>query len=347
MSAYSTIKAAWHLDRIADLRAGRDINPTHLHFVISDLCNQDCHFCSYRMADGFSAEQFPEGGNRNPARFIPTAKALEILDDCALIGCNAIEFTGGGEPTVHPEFWRILAHAQGLGLETGLVTNGTRLTMRPELDRLAWLRVSLDAARAGTYEATRRSPLFDRVVRTIQEIGELKGGPYIGAGFVVTRENYREIIAATALVKGAGLSYIRLSAMFSHRGAAYYDGITVEIDKQRAAAREFADERFKVVDLFSARVEDLRQQAPDYAFCGEQQFVLYIGGDQKVYRCCTTSYTRHGEIGDLREQRFIKWLTTTRRYDFDARSCHHCQFNDKNRLINALVREPPQHVWFV
>jgi hypothetical protein len=171
--------------------------------------------------------------------------------------------------------------------------------------------------------------------------------PYIGVGFVVTRENCAEILDAARIVKACGLSYLRLSAMFSQRGAAYYDGLAEAIDAQRAAARELEGDGFKLVDLFTARVEDLRQQAPDYAFCGEQQFVLYIGGNQKIYRCCTTSYTRHGEIGDLREQRFADWLKATRRYDFDARTCHHCQFNEKNRLINFLVREPPQHVGFV
>ncbi len=345
MNVYSPLKAAWHLDRIADLRAGRDIVPTHLHFVLSDLCNQDCHFCSYRMEDGFSAQQFAENGNRNPRRFIPTAKAIEILDDAQALGVKAIEFTGGGEPTVHPDFWAVLAHAQGLGLSTGLVTNGVKLEIRPEVERLTWLRVSLDAARATTYERTRRSPLFHRVVGLLEQLGRVSG-PHIGVGFVVTRENYPEILEAAELTRNCGLAYLRLSAMFSYRGASYYDGLVETIEIQRVKARALETERFKIVDLFSARVEDLRQHAPDYPFCGEQQFVLYIGGNQKVYRCCTNAYTAHGQIGDLSGQRFADWLAGTRRYDFDARSCHHCQFNDKNRVVNYLIGQPA-HVDFV
>ncbi len=106
-------------------------------------------------------------------------------------------------------------------------------------------------------------------------------------------------------------------------------------------------EGFSISDLVADSVDDVKQGAPDYSFCGYQQFQLYIGGNQKVYRCCTTSYTDHGEIGDLKDKRLIDWIDTHRRYDFDARSCHHCQWNSKNRAIGYMVAKAPGHVNFV
>lgn len=347
MNELSSFKPAWHIERIAQLRAGRDIVPTHVHLVLSDLCNQDCHFCAYRMDGGFSTANFAdEHGNKNPKRFIPTAKAIEILDDCARLGVGAIEFTGGGEPTVHPDCMAIIAHAQALGLQTGLVTNGVRLKPHPALEQLTWLRVSLDAGTAATYERIRRSKAWDTVMATLERVGQLKG-PLVGVGFVVTLENAHELHAAALLVKAAGISYLRVSAMFSELGADYYKGRLNIINSERALARSVQDDAFKVVDFFDNRVGDLQQAAPDYRFCGEQQFVLYIGGDQKVYTCCTNAYTTHGEIGDLKAQSFADWLKTHRRFGFDARSCHHCQFNDKNRVINWLLQDKPAHVDFV
>jgi MoaA/NifB/PqqE/SkfB family radical SAM enzyme len=347
MNAFSSLKAAWHIERIADLRAGRDVAPTHVQLIISDLCNQDCHFCAYRMEGGFSTANFAdEQGNKNPKRFIPTAKALEILDDCAAAGVGAIEFTGGGEPTVHPEWERIIGHAQALGMQTGLVTNGVRLKDQPVLAKLTWLRISLDAGTPETYQRIRRSHAWPQVMRALEAAGKLQG-PLVGVGFVVTRENADELAQCAALVKAAGIPYLRVSAMFSEQGAEYYSGPwLITINAQRAEAAALQDARFKVVDFFSARVEDLEKQAPDYSFCGYQQFVVYIGGDQKVYTCCTNAYTPHGEIGDLKQQRFADWLKTTRRFDFDARSCHHCQFNDRNKVIGYMVGKP-EHVDFV
>lgn len=342
---FSSLKAAWHIERIAELRAGGDIVPTHVQIIISDLCNQDCHFCAYRMSGGFSTELFAEDGNKNPKRFIPTAKVKEILDDCARLGVGAIEFTGGGEPTVHPDCFEIIEYAQSLGLQTGLVTNAVRLKDVLAIRNLTWLRVSLDAGTADTYQRIRASSAWDRVLKNIEWAAKMRG-PLFGVGFVVTHENYRELFECARLMKSLGVPYIRVSAMFSNDGADYYEGKYGGIYAQRERAKGLADETFKVIDFFDDRVGDLRTAKPDYSFCGEQQFVLYIGGDQRVYTCCTNAYTTHGLIGDLRKQRFADWLATHRRYDFDARGCHHCQFNDKNRVINYMISQPP-HVAFV
>jgi MoaA/NifB/PqqE/SkfB family radical SAM enzyme len=344
---FSSLKAAWHLDRIRTLRERKDIVPTHVQLIISDLCNQDCHFCSYRMSGGFASENFAdEQGNKNPVRFIPTVKAKEILDDCAALGVGSIEFTGGGEPTVHKDCTDIIGHAQKLGLETGLVTNGVRLKDHSVYRNLDWLRISVDAGHPATYETMRSSKAWPKVMETLKLAGTYDK-PYVGVGFVVTPENYLEIYTACLIVKNAGIPYVRIGAMFSFDGSDVYKPIRAAIDKEIIHAKTLADDDFKVVDFFESRVTDLDQGRPEYKFCGEQQFVLYIGGDQKVYTCCTNAYTTHGEIGDLRKQRFKDWLASHRRYDFDARECHHCQFNDKNRILNFMLDKNPKHVNFV
>lgn len=348
MNPFSNLKPAWHLDRIRDIRNGKNVVPTHLQIVISDLCNQNCHFCAYRMDGGFSASNFADSeGNKNPKRFIPLQKAWEILDDAKEMGVEAIEFTGGGEPTVHPGWEAILEHAVRLGFQVGLVTNAVRLTNWELLDKLTWLRISLDAGTADTYKRIRESAQFDKVVRNIYRAGTLKL-PYIGVGFVITRENFHELVGATRIAKEAGVPYLRISAMFSTKEEKYYAGILNKINEQRALAKGlYESDSFKIVDFFDNRLDDLRQKAPTYSLCGYQQFVLYIGADQKIYTCCTNAYTKHGEIGDLMQTSFKKWLIEYDRLKFDARSCHHCQFNDKNKVIEFLANPNPPHVNFV
>ncbi len=345
MNEFSSLKAAWHIEKIQDLRKGKDVIPTHVQIVMSDLCNQNCHFCAYRMDGGFSSQNFGVDGNKNPVRFIPTEKVKEILDDCAALGVGAIEFTGGGEPTVHKDCFEIIEYAQNLGMETGLVTNGVRLKPHACLEKLTWLRISLDAGNAETYEAMRESKAWPTVIKNIAMVGKLKG-PLVGIGFVVTRENHAEILKACQMAKANSIPYVRISAMFSDRGAAYYEGLLNSISWQRQAVKSLEDETFRVIDFFGDRIEDLKKQAPDYDFCGEQQFVTYIGGDQKVYSCCTNAYTTHGEIGNLKNQRFSEWIKNHRRYDFNAKGCHHCQFNDKNKVINYML-STPKHIDFV
>ncbi len=147
---YSQAKPVYWLDRLATLRAGLAPAPVHVQLVLSDLCNQDCGFCAYRMSSGLSNELFPEGKRRNPNRMIPTAKAEEIIDDCAKLGVQGIQFTGGGEPTVHPDHLALFARAQRHGIATALVSNCVNLDVEhPAVREMAWIRISVVA---GTLE---------------------------------------------------------------------------------------------------------------------------------------------------------------------------------------------------
>ena len=72
---YSQLKPVFWLDRLHSLRDGIAPAPVHVQLVLSDLCNQDCGFCAYRMSSGLSNELFPQGSRKNPNRMIDTAKA--------------------------------------------------------------------------------------------------------------------------------------------------------------------------------------------------------------------------------------------------------------------------------
>ena len=353
MEIYSALKAAWHTKDIERLRAGKGIVPHQVYLIISDLCNQDCNFCTYRSSTGWGSEKFGadtgKGFTMNPNRTIPKDKALEILTDCADLGVKAVQFTGGGEPTVHPDADAILRFALDKGLQVGVVTNGTRLLPAAILARLSWIRVSIDAGRPETYEATRRSKLWHKVLSNLSAIAMIEG-PTLGASFVVTRENYKEVVEFCALMKSIGVPYVKLSANLTTEGLAYYDGLLDEIMPLVTTAKGLADRDFKIACVFDRRLIDLNIGRPEHAFCGQQRFAGYIGGDLKVYRCCNTAYTGQGAVGDLSKQRYRDWLKaeSDKVFDgFDARSCSHCQFHEKNEAIAYMIQENPAHVEFV
>ena len=359
-AAYSDLKAAWHLDRIESLRDGDQIVPTQVQLILSDLCNQDCHFCSYRMSNGISNEQFAgPNGEKNPNRKIPTEKAMEILNDCASLGVKAIQFTGGGEPTVHPDHMALFEYAQTLGLDTSLVTNGVlfRPGWEAVLPKMKWVRVSIDAGTPEEYARVRRvKPEFygvalAHVAQLAAEIKKQGTDCLLGVGYVVTRENWSDAYDGVRIIRATGAANVRLSAMFSTEGASYYDGVYDDIKAEIERIKQLETPEFAVIDLFGDRIADLVQHAPDYDFCGYQQFNLYLGGNLRVYRCCTTAYTKHGEVGDLTNQSFAKWFYSQQKHDayanFSARSCSLCQFNSKNKVISYLKDEQPTHVNFV
>lgn len=349
MEIYSALKAAWHTRDIEALRAGKQIVPHQVLLCVSDLCNQDCSFCTYRSSLGWGTEQFAEDGNKNPNRKIAKEKAFELLDDFAELGVRAVQFTGGGEPTVHPDLDEIVCHALANGLEVGLVTNGTRLLRLGTLERLAWIRVSIDAGNRTTYEAMRKSKLWPKVMQNVALMARIEG-PTVGANFVTTRENYRELFQFCIVAKTLGVRYVKIAANLTTEGIAYYDGILDEIMALMAETKRLVDGTFSIANVFERRLEDLRIGRPKHQFCGQQRFVTYIGGNLRVYRCCNTAFSAQGEIGDLREQRFKEWFANeapSKLDGFDARSCTFCQFHDKNEAISYLVQAEPEHVQFV
>ncbi len=363
--AYSDLKAVWHLDKIAALRRGEQIVPAQVQLVISDLCNHDCSFCAYRMSGYTSNADFGEKRedgtiNNNPNRMISIEKCGEIIKDCARLGVGAMQFTGGGEPTVHPDHIDIIANAQHRGMETALVTNGAILRDGWEdvFPKLAWLRVSLDAATAKTYAEIRKIPesAFQQTLDHVEMIADhfhaVGAKTTLGLSYVVTQENKHEVYEAAILAQGMGVPSIRFAAMFGPHLADYYSKHDCQgIDLQIELASKLNDDGFQVIGMFSSRYGDLEQGAPDYKTCYYQEFNCYIGADLNVYRCCNTAYNELGRVGSLKEQSFAEFWQSPEKEaaygGFDARACEHCAFNGKNRLIHSMAGEAPTHAAFV
>jgi MoaA/NifB/PqqE/SkfB family radical SAM enzyme len=334
----------------------------HIHFIISDLCNQDCHFCAYRIegyTEKFSIIEADGTRNHNPNRMMSYEKASEIIRDCGRLGVKAIQFTGGGEPTVHPQCAGLMTLAQGLGIETAIVTNGVRLdkVLEPVMAS-TWIRISIDAATEETYCGVRRVPgdHWRRMLKNVRELVDRRNAAKspltIGVGYVVTRENYREVYDGCALARDLGVDNIRISAMFQQDDAVYFKDFHEEAAQLCKQAEGLSTDRFTVINRFGERVSDLELGHPDYKDCAYQHFVAYIGADLNVYRCCVLSYTDRGTVGSLQEQTFAElWESKIKQdlyADFDARGCPRCQFNDKNHAINSLIEHLPiEHGNFV
>ena len=345
---YNESKMIWWFSREGKLPE----SPKQVQLILSDLCNQDCSFCAYRMSGYTSNELFigdsepAKYGHSNPKRFIPRDRALSLLTEMQEAGVLAIQFTGGGEPTVHPDCDEIFRAALQLGFRCALVSNGvkwSRPLMRDLIPKFDWVRISIDAGHAGSYASIRNTPVgnFDRVwgnvTTTAERIGAAGTQTVLGVGFVVTPTSYPEILEFAHAAKYSGAHNARFTAMFSPEDdkpfRECYSRIKVELD----CAKKLETDTFKVHDNFGSRFADLEQQAPDYSSCSYQHYTSYIGGDLNVYRCCLLAYNKRGLVkgGNLKERSFSEfWASQERKDDMaalDARGCERCQFNTKNR----------------
>jgi len=120
-------KLLWHGDKVKKwLETGR-INPILVEIAPTGYCNASCPWCFFK--------------EKQDKERISTPVLLRAIDDLVKLGIKAINWSGGGEPTLHPDFERFLFHAARQGVKQGLFTNGYNTIPAQEL--FAWIRISL------------------------------------------------------------------------------------------------------------------------------------------------------------------------------------------------------------
>lgn len=354
LNAYSHLKAFRHPDVLEGIRQGKPTRLPHVELILADLCQQHCSFCAYRIPGYASNQLFDE------KRMMPLDKALEIIADCAEIGVQAIQFTGGGEPTIYPTFEPVLQWTLSKGLKFSLVSNGVRITpdLASTIVKGSWVRISLDAAISVTYCKIRKvhTSHWEKAQTAVQLLrnakDRLKTDCAIGVGFVVTPENWQEVFAAAELAKKLGADNFRISAQFSQEDEKLFAGFHAECAKLCKQAEGLSDGLFTVYNRFGDRLEDLNSGSPEDKLCGYQFFTTYIGADLSMYRCCGYAYNERGLVGSLKGQRFKDFWLSQERFDnqmnFDGRGCERCQFRRQNSaLAYALDPAPQLHEEFV
>lgn len=110
---------------------GEKVYPVNLEISPSHVCNAQCEWCFY-------------AGTHLKAKndaFLDTGIATNLIYDAHKLGIEALTWTGGGEPTLHPDFDALTRTANGLGLKQGLFTNALNWPRYFPLN-FEWIRVS-------------------------------------------------------------------------------------------------------------------------------------------------------------------------------------------------------------
>lgn len=349
-TAYSSLKILHHPAHIDALQSGELIGPIHVQFIPTNRCPQNCTFCAYRDPTYPTSQLF------NPRSQIAFPKLVELVGDCRRLGVQAIQLTGGGEPTWHPQFVELCDCILDAEIDLALVTNGMGWSddhLRV-LSQASWVRFSLDAGTAATYARVHgtRAGLFHDIRQYIKDLASARidNEPTIGVGFVVFRDNWREVVQATQNARDDGANNIRLSGLFQSDGLSYFESFGKEAAELCRRAELLRTNGFAVFNRYEDRLFDLQQQSPDYGFCGYMHLTTYLGADLELYTCCLNAYNLRGKLGSLKNRGLYDLWTSAafqqRLREYNARQCPRCMYNQQNQVINYLLEHNPQHVNF-
>jgi len=205
-----TVRLIGCYEKVEQIIRGEVPPPETIELFVSNTCNFSCPHCLFLRSH-----------NQSEQVFMPLGKAMSVLEEARSRGVRACEFSGGGEPLMHPDFIQLVKFAGTLGFQVGIITNGTLLT-RPNMAEViarycAWLRVSLDAGTADVYRRVHgQGADFDQVLTGITALlvarEALNGRLRIGLKFLLSKLNISDYNHAIDLAAQLGVDYIYFKA---------------------------------------------------------------------------------------------------------------------------------------
>lgn len=106
--------------------------PISLQVALTEKCNLNCSFCSVSKRARTYEFDYDE----------LCAAVIKFVS----LGTKTVEITGGGEPLLYPRVREFINFCSQLGLQLGLITNGTLLNKLSveELNFFSWIRISMN-----------------------------------------------------------------------------------------------------------------------------------------------------------------------------------------------------------
>lgn len=155
------------------------INVVEVH--LTDVCDLKCDYCSYRS-----------GSNnlRNTLQY-------SALDKIIGLKPRAIVLAGGGEPVLYKDnnydIHNVIDKLYANAIAVGLITNGGKEVKTDDLNKLSWLRVSLDAIGEVPFYALKKGKFSKRLAFLQKAIRS--DCQHIGIGFLYNDSNLREVLS--------------------------------------------------------------------------------------------------------------------------------------------------------
>ena len=339
-------KVVYHLDTVLDYFKNKSVDPINLEIDPSNACNHSCPFC---ISGHLHLSKFKDTEFFN-RQMMHKDILMNLVKDLSKTKVKSVSWTGGGEPTMNPALKEAIKYLkENSNIDMGMFSNGSMLTrfdlFETVVDSLSWIRISMDAGKAKSYDdlrVTNRSNSFKVVLDNIKKLIKIKkernSKITIGVGFVVTQDNYNEVLDFANLFKDLDVDYCQ------------YKPEIIQIERNMASDKkeQIAPEFWasKVIDLLdqaskilgkkfqcnSYKVQDLivdkkKTYGREYKQCIGSQLQPCIGADGEVYVCTNHRGHKERSYGSLYEKSFSEiWG------DVSKRGCVMNQIENKEKF---------------
>lgn len=331
-----------HLDRLDALQRGSVQAPVNVEIDLSNRCSLGCEWChfAYTHTRGkLKGKQDKPEGAIPGGDLMELTLAYQIISDLENCGVRSITWTGGGEPTLHPDFDRIISFVH---IDQGIYTNGTCMDKeRAELlkSKMKWVYISLDEPTQEGYKRHKGADKFTQVCMNIIDLVNAPGKATIGVGFLINKDNYLDAHKMIELGNKLGVDYIqfRPTIMFNPEKPCMVDEEMGWMDAAVQLLESLHGTDKMIVDL--ERFRQYRDwSGHGYPICWWSGIQTVITPNGKVWTCVNKREYPRAELGDLNDEPFTE-IWKRRRIAYVDNDCRlMCRGYPANRILNDLMR---------
>ncbi len=299
------------LDRVvADYK-----KPITADVFLTNYCNNKCPYCTYGRWE-------LEAGKR-----AMTFEAFRMYAERMIeLGIQGIILTGGGEPTLCPDFEAICRWMDKKKIHYGINTNFNRLAF-PKPD---FLKVSLDGWDEDSYEKSRGVRKYKQTVENIKTYTEWKvqNSPGTSVGVQRVCENAEDVYRFYEANRGLDVDYFSFRPVESTGGEYYQtDEAKWKAEEIITAVKQLATADARVLLNYKWNMLHYREKA-----CAAQWAQLAVNECGEVMYCCQKPYEIVGHIFDddiLERKRDAR--TDMEKCDIPCRMCAPNKFVRESR----------------
>ena len=295
------------LANMDSLEAG---TPITADVFLTNYCNNHCSYCAYGRWKELK---------RTP-RYMRVDDFKKYLDRLKALGVKGVILTGGGEPTVNPDFEEITAHLEETQMPYGINTNFNRL----ELIRPAYLKISLDGATRAEYQAIRGVDAWEKVLANIKAycFWKKKNNVKTKVGLQCVAESREAAIRFYNAYSSLDVDYMVFRPVES-TGGIYWKDSPREIIKTLKAMTE-SDSRV----VMNYKWEELHTK---FGSCIANAMQIAIDETGHVMYCCHKPYEIVGHILDE------NILEKKKAFRTDIRMCDiPCRMTGPNKMVQEI-----------
>jgi MoaA/NifB/PqqE/SkfB family radical SAM enzyme len=332
------------------------MGPLSVNLDLTTACNFSCPHCV-------------DSTILNHGESLPIEAVRDTIETLRTKGLRSVILLGGGEPTLHKEFGEVVRVVKDRGLQTGIVTNGSKLErvvkVADLLQEKDWVRLSLDAAREETFQALHRPRTKVTLKKILEQAKKIKGkNPRISLGysFVVVwegvevqgkklRPNVEEMAEAVRLAEEHSFDYISFKPCLVRLESSQRESLLDQVDRERERkivkeikthlekARAASGNRVKILEsvnlkaVMNLETDTIKRQPPT---C-HMQFFRTVVSPLGIFHCPAFRGVEKAKIADsdgyLNDVRFGESLRNT------AASIRHFDAEEECKVIGCFYHD--------